>query len=352
MDCRKQLIGTRITKTEFRRKDWYSTAYPHTNLIIPPFIHRFFHKNQWTRNPDILMTKVTVFSAPKPFSKPHIKTIQRNAVRSWLALGPEVEVLLIGDEPGIREAALDIGVRQISDVTCNAQGTPLVSSIFELARENSSSDVMIYLNADIILLPECLEVIDSVCAQCKEFLLVGRRWDLDINEALDFERNWIEELNVRLEREGVFRKNTAMDYFIFPRNLLQHIPPFVVGRAGWDNWMIFYGMHQPWPVIDITPSNRIIHQNHDYSHLPNGQIHYDLEESRQNVSLAGGMRSIYDLLDVNLVFRNGRIHNKKPSLRRLLRRLERFVMPERQVGWRWQLTRMFRKIGRRIDRNG
>jgi len=298
------------------------------------------------------MTKVTVFSAPKPFTNPHIKTIQRNAIQSWLALGPDVEVLLIGNEPGIRETALELDVQVIPDVICNAQGTPLVSSIFKLARENTSSNVMIYLNADIILLPECLEVIESIRSLYDDFLLVGRRWDLDITEQLDFGNTFPEEISGRLQREGVLRKYTAMDYFIFPRHLFRSIPSFAVGRAGWDNWMIYHGMHQPWPVIDITPSNRIIHQNHDYSHLPNGQIHYDLEESRQNVSLAGGLRSMYDLLDVTLVFRNGRIHNKKPSLRRLLRRLERSVTPEQQTGWRWQMTRIFRKIGRRIDRIG
>ena len=297
------------------------------------------------------MTRITVFSAPKPITDPHIKTIQRNAVRSWKALGPQVDVLLIGDEPGISEAAEDLGVRQIPEVECNDQGTPLVSSIFQLARENSTSDVMIYLNADIILLPECLEVIDSILALHREFLLVGRRWDLDMSEELDFGGSWQEPLESRIKSEGVLRRYTAMDYFIFPRNLLGKIPRFAVGRAGWDNWMIYNAVHQPWPVIDITPSNRIIHQNHDYGHLPNGVIHYDLGESYQNVSLAGGMRSMYDLLDVPLVFKNGAVRKTAPSLRRTLRTLERMVMPDEQEGWRWQMTRLFRKLGRKIDRN-
>ncbi|MFN2113185.1 MAG: hypothetical protein ACK2TT_08725, partial [Anaerolineales bacterium] len=71
----------------------------------------------------------------------------------------------------------------------------------------------------------------------------------------------------------------------------------------------------------------------------------------QNVSLAGGMRSMYDLLDVTLVFKEGAVRKTKPSLRRTLRKLERMVMPDEQEGWRWQMTRIFRKLGRRIDRN-
>ena len=44
------------------------------------------------------MTLLTVFSAPKPFTNPHIALIQRNALQSWLNLGDGVEVLLVGDE--------------------------------------------------------------------------------------------------------------------------------------------------------------------------------------------------------------------------------------------------------------
>ena len=41
------------------------------------------------------MTLITLFSAPKPFTNPHIAMIQRNAIRSWTLL-PDVEVILLG----------------------------------------------------------------------------------------------------------------------------------------------------------------------------------------------------------------------------------------------------------------
>ena len=58
---------------------------------------------------------LTIFTAPKPFTNPHIDLIQRNAIRSWVALGPEVEVLLIGEEEGLAEAARELGVRMTVD---------------------------------------------------------------------------------------------------------------------------------------------------------------------------------------------------------------------------------------------
>ena len=53
------------------------------------------------------MSTITIFSTPKSFSDPHINMIQRNAIRSWKQLGDVVEVLLIGDEPGLREGLVD-----------------------------------------------------------------------------------------------------------------------------------------------------------------------------------------------------------------------------------------------------
>lgn len=295
------------------------------------------------------MSNITIFTAPKAFTDPHINIIQRNAIQSWKNLGPRVEVFLIGDEEGMGEAAIDLGVRQLPDVVRNDLGTPLVSSIFTLVREASSHEIMIYLNADIILLPESLEIVDAVQKQVKNFLLVGRCWDLDIENEIDFSGDWIKDIEQKLSEAVKLRGETAIDYFIFPCNLFIDIPPFAIGRAGWDNWMIYHADQQPWPVIDITSSNRVIHQSHDYSHLPDGMIHYDLEESYRNVKLAGGMRSSFDLLDVQLIYKDNRIQKNRISMSRILRKLERIVMPVEQTGWRWQLTRVLRKTRRKIS---
>ena len=51
------------------------------------------------------MTFLAVFTAPKPFLNPHINTIQRNAIQSWMHLGTDVEVFLMGNEEGMAEVA-------------------------------------------------------------------------------------------------------------------------------------------------------------------------------------------------------------------------------------------------------
>jgi hypothetical protein len=104
-----------------------------------------------------LMTFLTLFSAPKPFTNPHIAMIQRNAIKSWTLL-PDVEVILLGEEDGLAESAQELGVKHIPHVECNTNGTPLISSMFKLARENSESDLLCIVNADMILMPDFVEV--------------------------------------------------------------------------------------------------------------------------------------------------------------------------------------------------
>ncbi len=295
------------------------------------------------------MKRVVIFTAPKPFLDPHIRTIQRNAIQSWSRLGDGVDVLVIGEEPGLRDAVEDLDVLIIPEVERNDLGTPLINSIFNQARKHSPGELLLYVNADIILLPDTLEVIGGVDRLVEEYLLVGKRWDLDVSYPVSFEPGWADALRDRLEKEGRRRKFTAIDFFIFPRQQFHQIPPFAVGRAGWDNWMIFHAMQENWQVIDLTPSLDVVHQNHDYRHLPQGKPHYDLEESFQNVSLGGGMPALYDLLDVKYHYQDGEIRRIGPTLPRLLRKLERIVTPEEQEGLRWSLTRILRKTRRRLS---
>jgi hypothetical protein len=294
------------------------------------------------------MPFLTLFSAPKPFSDPHIATIQRNAIRSWLCLG--LEVLLIGEEPGMAAAARELGVRQLPEVRRNEAGTPLVSSIFSLAREASDSPVLAYLNADMIVLPDFLEAARQAAAQAGRFLVVGQRWDLDVHRELDFNPGWGSRLQAELRARGRLHAPAGSDYFIFPREAFEGMPDFAIGRAGWDNWAIFHALRSGWAVIDATSAITIVHQDHDYGHLPGGKPHYDLEESYRNQALAGGMAHLYTVLDTNKELVRGVIRPHRPSLLRLVRRIEVLLMPEgERRGWRWALARRFRRLRRSLS---
>ncbi len=273
-----------------------------------------------------MTARITIFSAPKPFTHPHIATIQRNAIRSWLALGAEVDVLLLGDEEGLPETAQELGVRLIREVPRNAQGTPLVSALFELARRNSDSPLLAYVNADILMLPDFVSGARALQAGGKPFLGVGQRWDLEVTEALEFGDDWPVMLQRRIKEHGSLHPPAGSDYFIYPRGCFERMPAFAIGRAGWDNWMIYWARRQGWLVVDCTAEITIAHQNHDYSHLPGGQPHYRLPETDVNVRLAGGRRTIFDLNDADYRLVAGRAQPVRRGGRKFWREVEIFPL--------------------------
>ncbi len=271
------------------------------------------------------MPRITLFSAPKPFTDPYIALIQHNAIKSWTLL-PDVEVLLFGEEKGLVEAARELGVKHVPNVECNAIGTPLISSMFRLARENSNSGLLCIINADIILMPDFIEAAKQTLQLKDKFVLLGQRWDMDISHLLDFTAGWQDRLRSAVHRQGSLHRPAGSDFFLFPSSCYSEVPPFAIGRAGWDNWMICKARREGWAIIDLTPSVMIVHQNHDYRHLPGGQPHYALPETEENIRLAGGPAAIrYTILDATHQLVNGRLLRPKMTRLRLLRGLELFL---------------------------
>jgi hypothetical protein len=197
------------------------------------------------------------------------------------------------------EVAAELGVTHLADVARNEQGTPLLDSVFAIARGAARNPILCYVNADILFLDDLLPAVRQVADRFPRYLMIGQRWDLEVAELLPFDRGWPVGLRARLEREGSVHPPAGSDYFVFPRELFANMPPFALGRAGWDNWMIYAARAASFPLVDATRAVTIVHQNHDYSHLPGGQPHYHLPESRENVALAGGREMIFTLADAD-----------------------------------------------------
>ena len=283
------------------------------------------------------MTSITLFSAPKPLTDPHIATIQRNAIRSWTLL-PEVEVILLGEETGLAEAARELGVRHIPNVTRNTSGTPLISSMFSLARENSNSPLLCIVNADMLLMQDFVEAAKQVVKLKDNFILLSQRWDLDVAQPLEFTKGWESRLRNTVHATGILHRPAGSDFFLFPKSCYTDVPDFAIGRAGWDNWMIYKARQEKWPVIDCTPSVMIVHQNHDYGHLPGGQAHHTLPETDENIRLAGGQAAIrYTILDSTHQLVGGKLARPKMTWLRFTRKVELllraifFFLPESQI---------------------
>ncbi len=263
---------------------------------------------------------ISIFTAPKPFTNPHIATIQRNAIRSWKAIG--ADVILVGDEDGIAEAAAELGVKHAPNVVCNSYGTPMIDSIFALGRELADKDLLAYINADIILLPDFNAAAERVTRTQSKFLIIGQRWDLDVRDDLDFTGEWVDRMQQEIKTRARRHPRGGSDYFLFPKNVFEYIPPFAIGRAGWDNWMIYEARQKGWKVVDGSEAINIIHQDHDYSHLPGGKPHYKLPETFDNIKAGGGKRTIFVLDDCDYILKNGELDYFPMSWKKFWREVE------------------------------
>ena len=236
------------------------------------------------------MTMLTFLTSPKPF-RGHIGVIQRNAIQSWNLVHANAEVILFGEAEGTEETARELGVHHSPQVKRNAFGTPYLASILDGARELTSNALLCYVNCDIILLSDFRVALEQFVSLNSNFLMAGQRWDTDVTEPLDFSQSdWQIGLRQRALAANGQRAPRWIDYFVFSRDLYaQKTPPLVIGRAGFDNWMIWYARSAGAHVVDVSQVVVAIHQNHDYSHHPEGEKGiYEGEEASQNFAYMQG----------------------------------------------------------------
>jgi hypothetical protein len=235
---------------------------------------------------------ITFFTTPKPF-RGHIGVIQRNAIESWKRIHPSAEVILFGDEEGAAEAAHDLGIRHMPEVKRNEHGTKYLSPIFDAAQDLAHHNCLCYVNCDIILLSDFRIAAERVIALGGRFLMGGQRWDTDIAAPVDFyAADWQATVS-RLAREANRQRPPQwIDYFVFSRGLYyQNTPPFVIGRPGWDNWLVWHARHSGARVVDATAVVQAVHQNHDYSYHPDGEVGvWQGNEAQENFALLNGGR--------------------------------------------------------------
>jgi hypothetical protein len=266
---------------------------------------------------------LTLFTIPKPFEG-HIGTIQRNAVASWRRLHPQCELLLFGDEEGTKQVAEEYDTEYLPEVERNQFGTPIVSSLFKQAAARARYSTLCYINADIILMSDFVQAFKLV-EGLGSFLMVGRRWDLDIDASLDLQdRGWEEALRSLVEQQGALHPPTGIDYFVFNRGLWgDSIPPFAVGRTAWDNWFIYQARKSQASIIDATEAVMAVHQNHAYNPAllkHDGRGDWRGPEVPRNMELAGRFAVNYNIDDATRVLCDGSLRRRSAGTR-----IRRFV---------------------------
>jgi hypothetical protein len=238
---------------------------------------------------------LTIFTVPKPFQG-HIGLIQRNAIKSWTHLEPRCEIILCGDEPGTAEVASEFKAKFLPNIAHNEYGTPLLNAVFDQVQQSANQPLLCYVNTDIILLSDFLNAVERI--RFRKFVMLGQRWDVDLAHSWNFDRaDWEHRLQRYVINHGELHPPGGIDYFVFPRvEAMGKMPQFAVGRPKWDNWFIYNARMSDFRVVDATKVAMVIHQNHDYNHVPQKTgKKWEGPEADQNQALLGGQKYQFNL---------------------------------------------------------
>lgn len=250
---------------------------------------------------------LTLLTVPKPFVG-HIDVIQQNAIASWRRLGPDVDILLCGNDDGTAAAAQRHGARHLPGIRCNDYGTPFMDSVFAQAALHARFSILCFINTDIILLPDFRHAVERL--DIAKLFVIGRRTDVDITTPINFDhRDWAVEMRDFARSVGRRRGPNLIDYFLFPRrDELVHWPPLLIGRGVWDNWFVNRARDIGLRLVDATPSITAIHQTHDYTHVKDARGGaWEGPEGDWNRRLVGEAKNIGVITDATGVLWRGRV---------------------------------------------
>jgi hypothetical protein len=228
-------------------------------------------------------------------------------------MNPSPEIILFGNDEGIAEAAAELGVRHIPDIRTNEYNTPLVSDLFQQAQNACETELLCYINADIVLFSSFMPAVFRAAEAFENLFLVGARWDYEQDGPVNFSNPaWEETLLRTVWQNGTPNAPTGMDYFVFrPHRAWPFIPPLALGRFFWDTWLLHGAMAEGLAVIDATEFVPIAHQNHVLTAgFKNSEEIFQSLEGKRNQRLAGAM-SAFTVLDAPYRFDvQGMIHKR------------------------------------------
>ena len=161
----------------------------------------------------------------------------------------------------------------ISDVQTNNHSVPILGAMYtQMFAKCPNALTYTYVNGDIIASKDFVDTIEAVLP-IGDFLMVGKRvnvpWNTTEqhdakNKNFDFDRHF---------KNGVLWLADAQDYFTVTKNAIDwnKIPSFVIGRPGYDNWLVDHIYHNSKvALVDATKTVYLIHQTDTDGNLAQG----------------------------------------------------------------------------------
>lgn len=283
---------------------------------------------------------ITILCSPKPFID-EIGWIQLNALRSWRAIDPTIDILIFGTSKGTAQASIEVNAHHIPDIECSNSGAPSFNDMTKYASQNGIFDLQVYVNCDILLNKSIMEAMQSAVQHFSQFLCVGERVDLIEAAIVDVQQyDWGSKLKSLTDLGKLTAHGpTGLDYFGFIRGTWKDVPPVFMGRAMCDHALLHFCLKKHIPIIDATNAVVAVHQFHDYHHVRGGIQEVFSGEDRVFMMKRHGLNhSLPTLADSGWMFieKNSIVPRKQHILRNIEMAFRyRYGLPRISLGFRF-----------------
>ncbi len=239
-------------------------------------------------------------------------------------------MILFGNEAGVADVCSEMGLLHVPDVATNEFGTPLLGDIFDRAQNLARHDSTCFLNADIVLTGRNIAAIHAVRRWGHPFMVVGQRLDLDVTGLISAGSDVAEWATNIAGPDPVSAGDHYIDWFAFLRGRLTGLPPFAIGRPGYDNWLLWHAAASGMDLVDATAFAPIYHQRHDYGHVGRKVDVWRGPEAVRNRLMVGHWSRFHTIADAHWMLN-----------------AEGEVVPAR--GWRYRLARPRRALSHALS---
>ena len=215
------------------------------------------------------------------------RDMNHNTLRFWASLRPALQPVLFytpQDDVTFLQKARDLGWLTF-EVPRLRHNVPVVKDMFMFVRDQVATRSVFfgYANSDIVFTSRLLDILkyfskyswtDSKNADDKKVMLFGNRHDVFVEDLNPFtspvSEKSVKESKVTLKKGNIF----AMDYFIMTHDTFpfENLPDFVVGKAGWDSYMLIMALDLNLRSVDCSQAMTALHQVTSFDTLDRGWL--------------------------------------------------------------------------------
>lgn len=200
---------------------------------------------------DLVNPRITIFTAPSPFTGSDGDK-QSLALRSWLALSPQITVVLFSKDPSVSSFASSFGSRVFvdSNIDFTFLGTPYFHSV--VARSQAcTSEICVFADSKTLLLPDLVQSLNYAYKLGHEWLLFALSRNVSyfpfyLDEYGEF---WLskDEKKTRSQediydwsRQWSFSEDKMLIAWSSGELPLHYgvLPPFLYGRGIHNHWLV------------------------------------------------------------------------------------------------------------------